>query len=200
MFIRLFAWFWVAFCSLAANAATVTSAALPTPTVAYAADRVMQTEAGTFTGRVHAAAGKERNEFNAAGMQSVMILRPDLAQGYMLMPAQHVYQQVDYLRARQQSGAASEDLVETTIVGTETIEGRETTKYRLVMKDGSAGGFMWFTREGIAVKMDLLQKEGGRKTRMTITLTNLEIGSQDPALFEVPAGYRALPSFMKAPR
>jgi len=196
MFIRLFAWFWVAFCSLAANAA---GTSLPTPTVAYSADRIMETEAGTFSGKVHAAAGKERSEINAGGMQSVMILRPDLERGYMLMPVQRTYQQIDYVRARQQAGGTPENLVEATIVGTEVIEGRQTTKYRLMMKDGSAGGFMWFTSEGIAVKMDLLQKESGRKTRMTLTLKNLEIGAQDPALFEVPAGYSPMPSF-RTPR
>jgi hypothetical protein len=29
---------------------------------------------------------------------------------------------------------------------------------------------------------------------MTVTLTNLQIGPQDPQLFELPSGYSAMPS------
>jgi hypothetical protein len=65
------------------------------------------------------------------------------------------------------------------------------------MKDGSAGGFMWFTKDGITMKMDLLQKEGGKKSRMTMTLTHLKVGPQDPALFEIPAGYNKMPNMGK---
>jgi hypothetical protein len=30
---------------------------------------------------------------------------------------------------------------------------------------------------------------------MTVTLKNLKVGSQDASLFELPAGYNAMPSF-----
>jgi hypothetical protein len=43
--------------------------------------------------------------------------------------------------------------------------------------------------------MDFLGKNGRDKTRMTVTLTNLVIGAQDPALFELPADYKSLPTF-----
>jgi len=63
------------------------------------------------------------------------------------------------------------------------------------MKDGTAGGFIWITSDGVPVKMDMLSKSGGEKTRITMTLTNLKIGAQDPQLFEVPGDYKALPKF-----
>jgi hypothetical protein len=65
----------------------------------------------------------------------------------------------------------------------------------MVMKDGTAGGFIWITSDGIAIKMDMLSKSGGEKTRMTLTLKNLKIGAQDPQLFEVPGDYKAMPRF-----
>jgi hypothetical protein len=37
--------------------------------------------------------------------------------------------------------------------------------------------------------MDLLSKEGNKKIRMANELTNVKIEKQDPALFEIPAGY-----------
>jgi hypothetical protein len=110
----------------------------------------------------------------------------------MLMPSQKMYKELDFSEARKQAGAAPND-VSIDVVGPDTLDGIETTKYKLVMKDGSAGGFMWFTREGIALKMDMLTKNGRKTERMTITLKNLQVGPQDPALFEAPAGYSKMP-------
>ena len=180
--------------SLVAFATTAHGAGLPVPTVEYSADRVMETESGTFEGKVYAAKDKERSETSMRGMTSVMILRRDKQLGYMLMPAQKMYQQMDFAKAQAQSGGQPAD-VEITEVGSETIEGQSTTKYKLIMKDGSAGGFMWFTKEGIMMKMDTVVKNGRNKSRMTITLKNVKIASQDASLFEVPAGYNAMPSF-----
>jgi hypothetical protein len=179
---------------LVSFAASAHGAGLPVPTVEYSADRVMETEAGTFEGKVYAAKDKERSETSMRGMTSVMILRRDKQLGYMLMPAQKMYQQMDFAKAQQQSGGQAADQVDITEVGSDTIEGQATTKYKLIMKDGSAGGFMWFTKDGILMKMDAVVKDGRNKSRMTVTLKNLKIGSQDASLFEVPSGYNAMPS------
>jgi hypothetical protein len=180
---------------LIAFATTAQGTGLPMPTVEYSADRIMETEAGTFEGKVYSAKDKERSETSMRGMTSVMILRRDKQLGWMLMPAQKMYQQMDFAKAQAQSTGQSQDQVDITEVGSETVEGQSTTKYKLIMKDGSAGGFMWFTREGIMVKMDTVVKNGRDKSRMTITLKNLKVGSQDASLFELPDGYNAMPSF-----
>src|SRR5262245_4164682 len=80
-----------------------TAAALPTPSVEYSADRIVETDAGTFEGKVYSAKDRERAETTMQGMQTVMILRRDKQLGWMLMPAQKMYQQLDLTRARQQS-------------------------------------------------------------------------------------------------
>lgn len=165
---------------------------IPTPTVSYSADRVLETEAGVFTGKVYATADRERSEMSMGGMTTAIVLRRDLQNGLMLMPSQKMYKELDFSEARKQAGAAPND-VSIDVVGPDTLDGIETTKYKLVMKDGSAGGFMWFTREGIALKMDMLTKNGRKTERMTITLRNLQVGPQDPALFEAPAGYSKMP-------
>lgn len=180
---------------IVAFATTAHGAGLPVPTVEYSADRVMETSAGTFEGKVYSAKDKERSETNMRGMTSVMILRRDKQLGWMLMPAQKMYQQMDFAKAQAQSNGQAAEQVDITEVGSETIEGLSTTKYKLIMKDGSAGGFMWFTKDGILMKMDTVVKNGRNKSRMTVTLKNLKIGSQDASLFEVPTGYNAMPSF-----
>ena len=190
MFTRLSILLVLAFSATAAHAA-----GLPAPTVEYSADRVIESEAGTFNGKVYAAKGKERMEMHMGDMKTVMILRRDKQLGWSLIPMQKMYQEIDFAKAAQQSGAAPDDQVEITVVGTETIEGFETTKYKMLLEGGSAGGFIWITQEGIPVKMDMLSKSGRKKSRITMTLTNLTIGAQDPQLFELPADYSAMPSF-----
>jgi hypothetical protein len=179
--------------SLMTVAGKSVAAGLPAPSVEYSADRFVETEAGTFTGKVYSAQGKERSETDMGGMQSVMILRRDKQLGWMLMPSHKMYQQMEFAQAQQQSGAAPDDQVEISEVGSESIEGFGSTKYKVLMKDGTAGGFIWITKDGIPVKMDLLSKDKGRKSRITVTLKNLSIGAQDPQLFELPSGYSAMP-------
>jgi len=179
----------------AAFAGSSQADSLPVPTVDYSADRVMETESGTFDGKVYFTRDKERLEMNMQGMQSVMILRRDQQLGWMLMPAQRMYQKLDLARAQQQSGSKSADSVTIEQLGEETIEGHAATRYKMLMKDGSGGGFIWITQDGIPVKMDFLGKNGRDQTRMTVTLTNLTIADQDPALFELPGDYKAMPSF-----
>lgn len=168
---------------------------LPVPTVDYSADRIVESEAGTFDGKVYFTKDKERMETNAQGMQSVMILRRDQRLGWMLMPAQRMYQKLDLARAQEQSGSQNAGSVTIEQLGAETVEGHDATKYKMLMKDGSGGGFIWITQQGIPIKMDFLGKSGRDKTRMTVTLTNLTIGAQDPALFELPGDYTAMPTF-----
>ena len=170
------------------------AATLPAPSVEYSADRVIETSQGTFNGKVYSTKDKERAEMNMSGMQSVMILRRDKQLGWMLMPMQKMYMTMDFAKAQQQSGAAPNDQVEITEVGTETVEGVSAKKFKMLMKDGSGGGFIWITEQGVPVKMDMLSKGGGEKSRMTVTLKNLKVGAQDAQMFELPSGYTAMPS------
>jgi hypothetical protein len=184
-----------ALCVSALVTANAQAGSLPVPTVEYSADRVIETEKGTFGGRIYAARDKERIEMSMQGMETVTILRRDRGVAWMLIPAQRMYQELDFAQAAEQSGAQPSDQVDITEVGSETIEGLSATKYKMLMKDGSGGGFIWITADGIPVKMDLLGRSGRDKTRMTVTLKNLVTGPQDASLFELPDGYSGMPSF-----
>ncbi len=119
----------VAAARLTAVASPSHAAGLPVPTVEYSADRVMETQAGTFEGKVYAA------------------------------------------------------------------------KDKLVMKDGSAGGFMWFTKDGILMKTDTVMKSGRDKSRMTVTLKNLKMQpSIDQARKQAAAARKAMQEQQAAAR
>lgn len=174
--------------SVAANAATP-----PVLTVEYSANRRIESADGVFEGSIAAAPGMERSETRVGQMSTVMILRTDRKTGFMLMPAQKMYQELSLAQAELQSAAVSQEMAEFEAVGTETVAGFATTRYKFVAKDRSAGGFLWFSAEGIPVKMDVVSKQGRKNARITVTLDDIRVGAQDRTLFEVPAGYTRMP-------
>jgi hypothetical protein len=179
---------------LPARAEAAAGSPFPALTVEYSADRKIETDSGDMQGRVNAAPGMERNETQMQGFSSVVILRTDKKTGWVLMPAQKMYQQLDLAKAGKQVGAVTPEQTVLELVGQDSVSGHAANKYKFVTKDKSAGGFLWYTSTGIPVKMDVLSKSGRESTRMTVTLENIEIGPQDRSLFEVPAGFNRLPS------
>jgi len=167
---------------------TVSAASPPESRVDYSADSTMEMEGGmTMKSHVYHTSGKERMEMGGAD-GSVTIIRKDKKVMWQLMGDMYMEMPLD----QSNSSDLSAMDVEQTAVGEETINGIKTTKSKVIAtkKDGSKfGGFFWTTKEGITVKMDLLSKEGDKKMRMASELTNLKIEKQDPALFEIPAGY-----------
>lgn len=168
----------------------VIAAPPPEVKVDYSADSTMETEGGmTMKSRLYHTVEKERMEMGGSdGM--VSIIRKDKKVVWQLMGNMYMEMPMD---ASNASGMDAFDITEQVDVGPETINGLKTTKSKIVAvkKDGSGkfGGFFWTTKEGITVKMDMLSKEGDKKMRMISELSNLKIEKQDPALFEVPAGY-----------
>ncbi|HMS83122.1 MAG TPA: hypothetical protein PKD12_05700 [Nitrospira sp.] len=168
----------------------VTAAPPPEVTVDYSADSMMETEGGmTMKSRLYHTVDKDRMEMGGSeGMTS--IIRKDKKVIWQLMGRMYMEMPMDDSKV---SGMDAFDIVEQAEIGQETINGIKTSKSKIVAvkKDGSGkfGGFFWATKEGITVKMDMLSKEGDKKMRMTSELSNLKIEKQDPALFEIPAGY-----------
>lgn len=177
--------------SHAGNANTI-----PAPDTEYSGVRQVVMAEGSFTQTVHHSHGKERSEMQMEGMSMISIMRPDKNLAWQLMPMQKMYMEMDMTSAKKMSGKAPDD-VTIEKVGSEMLDGINTTKYKLLMKDKSAGGFIWLSPENIPVKMDFLSKEGKEKQRITMTLKNLKVEPQEAALFELPAGYQPMPSMGK---
>lgn len=165
------------------------------PQVEYSADSVMEHAEGSMKGKVYYTPAKERREMEAGAEKMITIIRRDKKVIWTLMPEDKIYMEM------KQGGAApaKDDLsayqIEQTVIGPETVNGVNTTKGKIIMtgKDGSKfGGFMWTTREGIVVKMDAVSIDKDSKDRFKTELTNLKIGKQDPALFEIPRGFEKM--------
>lgn len=164
--------------------------------VEYSADSIIETEDGAVKGKIFIAPGKERREMTDAGSQMVNITRNDKKVVWMLMPEEKMYMEMPI--GAGNPSTRKEELsaykIEQTVVGPETLNGVETTKSKIIMsdKDSKMGGFMWSTKEGIMLKIDAISIDKGKKDRFKMELSNLKIGKQDPALFEIPQGYQTM--------
>ncbi|MDH4152368.1 MAG: DUF4412 domain-containing protein [Nitrospira sp.] len=168
------------------------------PQAEYSADSTMQTEEGTIQQKIFVTPTKERKEMlTGAGDGGIMIFRFDSKVLWILMPSEKMYMENSMAggQGQRQRDDPSQWTYEDTAMGEETLSGIRVTKYKTIATstDGKKyGGFSWRTREGISIKQDLLYKEGNNKKRMLIELTNVQIGRQDPRLFEIPEGFTKL--------
>lgn len=166
---------------------------LPVASVEYSADRTISSEMGEMQQKVFHSFGKERIEMQMEGMQTVMISRPDLGKFWNLMPMLEIYMEIDAEKAGAMTGQAPEDMT-IEKMGPDTVQGIAATKYKMLMKDKSAGGFIWLSAEHIPLQMDFISKEAGEKSRVKMSMSNLRLGKQDAALFELPEGLNPMPN------
>ncbi len=164
-----------------AAAANGQQPAPPPLAVEYAAEYRIESQGVVSAGRVYAAPGMERREMNGPSGPLVVIMRHDRRLMWTLMPPSRAYAETPAPPPAPPAPA--------TAIGEEVIEGIPTTKYQLP-PDASAQRHVWLTADGIPIRIEQTGSQGGRRIGVMVSLRNLRIGRQDPALFEVPAGYR----------
>jgi len=166
------------------------------PQAEYSADSMVQNEEGTMKQRVYVTPTKERKEMlTGAGEGAVQIFRYDTKVMWQVMPSEKMYMEHAIGGGQGRGNDPSQWTYEDTRMGDETLNGMNVTKYKTIATstDGKKyGGFSWRTSEGISIKQDLLYKEGKETKRMMTELTNVQIGRQDPRLFEIPEGFTKL--------
>ena len=172
------------------------AAQMSRPQAEYSADSTIQTEEGTIQQRVYVTPTKERKELlSGGGDGGVQIFRYDTRVLWILMPSEKMYMENSMSGGQGQRNDPSQWTYEDTAMGEETLDGIKVTKYKTIATstDGKKyGGFSWRTKEGINLKQDLLYKEGNEKKRMYTELKNVQIGRQDPQLFEIPKDFTKL--------
>ena len=185
----------VALIGLVTFAASLSAQAAPMnrPQAEYSADATVENEEGTMKQKIFVTPTKERKELlTGSGEGAVQIFRYDNKVMWMLMPSEKMYMEHSIGGGPSKGSDTSQWTYEDTAMGEETLNGVKVTKFKTIATstDGKKyGGFSWRTKEGINVKQDLLYKEGNEKKRMLTELSNLQIGRQDPKLFEIPEGF-----------
>jgi len=181
--------------AVAALSPAPAGAQLPVADVAYSADSIVRVGTMEIPARVYHDAGRERRDMTIQGMEQTIILRPDLDTVYVVMPMMNMGFEVSL---DSMPIPRAEDMMDTgdlEEVGRETMAGLDTTKYRIARssEDGMAEGFVWISDENIPVRVEGVAQSGGQREDFVMYLENIEIGPQDPALFERPEGVTFMP-------
>jgi len=170
------------------------------PTVAYSGVTVTEVGGQAIQTRVYFTPGHQRNEMDTVVGQQIMLMDFANKVSYMLMPMAKSYMEMPMGVQGTAGEEPAEDPkgeIEHEVVGKETVGGQETTKYhfRVTTSDGSTDGFAWVTADGILMRSETETSLGAGDQspgRIVMTLQDLEIGPQDPVLFELPADYRRM--------
>lgn len=168
---------------------------MPQASVDYSADSYMQAQGMEINSRVYHSLNKDRVEMNTGGTNSIIINRLDKKVGWVLMPEQKMYMEVDLKESKKNSKDISDCQVKQKSLGSDTVNGYRTTKHKISMTcpdNMNYEGFMWVTREGIMVKMDAVARTDDGEVTLKQELRNLKVGKQSPKLFEIPAGYSSM--------
>lgn len=185
--------------------ATETGPSTGLPQVEYSAERVISSEQGgksmQMNARVYYAKGKERDEIEAQGRNMIMIMRHDKKLAWMLVPEQKMYMEMSYADQAQYCNWPCANIEKAklaegkgyTTLGQETVNGVETTKYKMVCidkKNQTIEGQFWVAANGVVIKMDFTATaKDGKPQHAVIELRDMKIAEQSPALFEIPKDY-----------
>jgi hypothetical protein len=161
------------------------------PKADYTAEFKLQGYGGpTVRGRVYGAPGKERREIADVWGGTTLILRYDLGLAWTLQAGRPFYTEFPLTRpaAGAAPGAPPPGLV---FRENDDINDVPAAKYDFPAVPGGSPGEIWLTPDGIALRIDARAVPGASETRFE--LDHLVRGPQDPALFEIPPGYRKVP-------
>lgn len=181
----------------AAPAQTPPVAAGGGPAADYTAEFKVQGFGPKLRGRVYGAPGKERRETADPWGGSTMIFRFDLGVAWIILPTGPYY--AEYPLRPPGAPALPPGTVPPGLgrIKDDDINDVPATKYAFPPTPTGPGGHVWLSREGIALRIDGQPRPGFPEIRFE--LDNLRYGPQNPALFELPAGYQKLAAQPPAP-
>jgi hypothetical protein len=170
------------------------------PAVAYEGTRLIQAGGHTISSKFHyAPPGKHRQEMDQGGMQIVTILREDKGVVWSII-GPGMYMETAFgeeVQGRDPGRGLvlpdDTEVVEFEELGRETVNGVDTTRYRILMRDDERDteGLYWLSDEKIPMRMQVTPQDGSYDT-VTIETTDLSIEPQADELFELPAGAQAM--------
>lgn len=167
--------------------------------IGFSAERVLTIDGHTYVGKIWHMPGRQRHEQELPVLRPVFILRADSAIADAILPQLHTV--VEFVLPKELTVLNDLNLTRQP-VGRETVNGIETTKY-IIEEDiagGRATGSLWLSTDGIPMKCDTrFAPKSGKPSTIHWELWHVQIGHQDPALFEVPPGYAKLPPEAAAP-
>ncbi len=167
--------------------------------VGFSAERVLVIDGQSYVGRMWHMPGEQRHEQALPAVTPIFILHADSDIGDIILPKLHTV--VEFSVPKELSILADPGLLRNP-AGQETVNGVATTKYVIDEETpkGRATGLLWLSEEGIPMRCDgRLAARDGKVSPIRWELSHVNIGRQEPALFEIPRGYAKLPPEAAAP-
>jgi hypothetical protein len=139
-------------------------------------------------GNVPPQAAEQMKQMGMAEM--VSISRPDKKETYLVYPGLKAYAVVPDPQS-EDGKTAEEPEIKRTEIGKETVDGHQTTKYKVVMKDDQGNeqeSTLWAASDlnGFPIKIETVN-EG---MPSTVTFNNVKLEKPDESLFNPPADFQ----------
>jgi hypothetical protein len=168
-------------------------APLGAPTVSYRARVELVRPGGqAFHYRLYYTPERQRIEYSLRGRSIVSLVDVQARRAVILFPDRKRYRRARFRRPEFAFGIAGKT-ARLQRVGTETVSGVRTTKYRAVSESRQGerfAGFAWISADRIVMKLDGAVTKGPRERQLMQVVKTLDKGPIDPDLFRIPPGYR----------
>jgi outer membrane lipoprotein-sorting protein len=154
----------------------------------FAAQMIVQDGDKVMPGKIYVQDGKLRQEFNDERGQTITVVRPDKKMVWVVIPQEKSYMELP-LKGHLPGQFIQMPLspVQKRSLGKETVNGYETEKYQVSVRDGEGLEFqtIWVAKKlGVPLKMVVDRR------KFSIEYRSIREGKQAERLFEVPAGFR----------
>ncbi|BBO70410.1 hypothetical protein DSCA_43400 [Desulfosarcina alkanivorans] len=180
----------------------------PYPTVEFSADLTMTIQqAGgdqphVLRGKIYSIRGKERRDIASFGRRTAIINDRENDRMWTLMPDQKMYMRnPDSGAGKDPERMIRDGELKMTEMGTETVNGRKATKYKLESTGNGSdafSGYAWLNEQNIPLRFEGTASGSGMRQDIKIEYTNIVVARQDPQLFVVPSDYRPMNAGMGA--
>ncbi len=170
---------------------------VPMPEVGYSADQVIEAGGQSINAKVHYMPGVQRQDIVIEGMNTHAIIEYDNERVLTWSDQMPMLVELDMSDAAG-TGLVGEEFASLTVTpaGQEEVNGIAATRHEVTGQmtgGGSIDGDIWLTPENIMVRLEGTSDDpntGGGSLFME--LSNLQIGAQDPSLFQPPADMPAM--------
>ena len=175
------------------------------PTSPYSGVRIIETTEGDFQQTVYWTSEKVRTETELPGMSMINIVREDLGVMWITNPMMGgcLEQTIEGANELAQMGGnmIDSDNVDYKEIGSEEIDGLQTTKYQVTdtEDDTQHEAIFWVTEENILVRMEIEPDKSVSDESFTMRLIDLKLGPQPDDLFESPGNCQKMPAMPGLP-
>lgn len=154
----------------------------------FSADQIHTVNKKTTTGKVMAIENAVRVESENKGKASITITRFDRNMMWTLMPDQKMYMEIPFQGLGEMASSIKGATVKKESLGSEQVGAYHCDKSRV---ETTYQGKVYVSIEWAAKELDgFVVKKADEKGSWSTEYQNVQLGPQNPALFEIPDGYQ----------